>query len=217
MYIYTFCATATVLPPLPQGIAQPLQTVAVGAVTAIGEPPLDLAALQQDEARLVSAVVHHDWVLCELVQTMPLLPLRFGTQFSDVEQVRSHLQSQAEAYRAQLTALGDRVEICLKLATRPLRLVAPLPALKGRDYFQAKKQRLQQQTLTEAQQQTQLAQLRTALIRSYPQHQIEEDSVYLLIDRKAVGQLQDQQQYWQQKFPDCEVRISGVLPPYHFV
>lgn len=217
MYVYAFCAAETSLPPLPQGIAQPLQTLGVAGVMAIGEPPLNLEALQQDEARLVSAVVHHDWVLCELIQSVTLLPLRFGTQFSDSQQVRSHLQTQEMAYRNQLAALQDRVEVCLKLAAKPVVLAAPSSTLKGRDYFLAKKQRLQQQALTETQQQAQVAQLRADILRSYPQHQVEDDRVYLLLHRGAIEQLQTQYQHWQRQFAGCEIQLSGGLPPYHFV
>ena len=222
MYVYAFCSAATALPSLPQGITQPLQTVSAAGITAISEPPLDLETLQQDEARLVSAVVHHDWVLCELVQSLTLLPLRFGTQFRDVDQVRSHLQLQATTYRPRLEALTDQVEISLKLTAKPLMSATSLPVpqgtpLQGRDYFLAKKQRLQQQVLTDAQQHTRLAELRADIIRSYSQHKVEEDRVYLLVHRDAVAQLYEAQRHWQQQFPDCEVQLSGVLPPYHFV
>ena len=224
MYVYAFCMAETPLPALPRGIAHPLQTITAAGVTAIGEPPIDLGTLQQDEARLDSAVVHHDWALCELVQVVTLLPLRFGTQFESHEQLQSHLQAHAAVYQAQLAMLKNRLEFCLKLSAKPVATDAPAAAaappaaqLKGRDYFLAKKQRLQQQTLTETQQQAHLDQLRSEITRVYAEHHVEADRVYLLIYRSAAEQLQQQLEQWRQQFPTCDLQCSTPLPPYHFV
>ncbi|MEL6138885.1 MAG: GvpL/GvpF family gas vesicle protein [Cyanobacteria bacterium J06628_6] len=217
VYVYAFCRAADALPPLPEGIAQPLQWVEAADLVAITEPSLDLNALQQDEARLVSAVVHHDWVLCELSRSVTLLPLRFGTQFETVAQVRSHLQRQADAYQAKLSALQDRAEYCLKFSPQPITLASPAAELQGRAYFLAKKQRLEQQSATEAQQQAQLAQLQAEIARCYPRAQVAADRIYLLVHHDELDQLQHRYQQWQRHCSDWLLQLSEALPPYHFV
>lgn len=222
IYLYSICPRPRQPLPLPLGLVAPTQLIAVDNVAAVVETGVDLQTLQTDEPRLLNAVLSHDRVICELFQHTPLLPLRFGTQIASIEHLKAHLVSQGADYAAKLAILGHQVEYQLKLMAQPVELPPLAAGLTGRDYFLAKKQRLQDQTTAQEQQHQELEQVLNELHAAYDNY-IEAESpagearVYLLIDRAAaegleqrVGELRSQLTHWQ-------ITLSEHLPPYHFV
>lgn len=222
LYLYSICPRPLQPLPLPLGLAAPTQLIAVDNVAAVVETGVDLQTLQTDEPRLLNAVLSHDRVICELFQHTPLLPLRFGTQIASIEHLKAHLANQGADYAAKLAVLGDRVEYQLKLMAQAVELPPLAQGLTGRDYFLAKKQRLQDQTAAQEQQHQELDQLLNELYTTYD-NCIEAESpagearVYLLIDRAAAEVLEQRVEAWRSQTTHWQIMLSEPLPPYHFV
>lgn len=222
IYLYSICPRPRQPLPLPLGLAAPTQLIAVDNVAAVVETGVDLQTLQTDEPRLLNAVLSHDRVICELFQHTPLLPLRFGTQIASIEHLKAHLASQGADYAAKLAILGHQVEYQLKLIAQPIELPPLAAELTGRDYFLAKKQRLQDQTAAQEQQHQELNQVLTDLHAAYENY-IEAESpagearVYLLIDRAAAEELEQRVEELRSQLTHWAISLSEALPPYHFV
>ena len=222
LYLYSICLRPEQPLPLPLGLAEATQLVAVGDVAALIETGVDLEALQRDEPRLLNAVLSHDRVICELFQAMPVLPLRFGTQIASLDHLKAHLASQGADYAAQLTALQGKVEYQIKLVAAALEPAPLAEGLTGREYFLAKKQRLQDQTAAQEQQQQELGE---ALERFHQLYQpcleaegpAGEARVYLLVDRSAIATLERQVDEVRSHLIHWQLILSEPLPPYHFV
>nr|WP_277873741.1 GvpL/GvpF family gas vesicle protein [Leptolyngbya sp. FACHB-60] len=222
IYLYSICPHPLQPLPLPLGLAAPTQLIAVDSVAALVETGVDLQALQTDEPRLLNAVLSHDRVICELFQHTPLLPLRFGTQIASMEHLKAHLATQGADYAAKLAILGHQVEYQLKLIAQPVELSPLAEGLTGRDYFLAKKQRLQDQTVAQEQQHQELDQVLNELHAAYDNY-IEAESpagearVYLLIDRAAAEGLEHRVEELRSQTTHWTLMLSEPLPPYHFV
>jgi len=221
IYLYSICPQPPQPLPLPLGLAEPTQLIAVDGIAALVETDVNLEALQTDEPRLLNAVLSHDRVICELFQHTPLLPLRFGTQIASLDHLKAHLASQGADYAAKLKALAQKTEYQLKLVAQEVELPPLAEGLTGRDYFLAKKQRLQDQTAAQEQQQQELAQVLDHLYSLYTDC-IEAESpagearVYVLVDR-ADETLPQQIEDWRSQAPHWALILSEPLPPYHFV
>ena len=221
IYLYALCPSSTVAADLPEGIGTAqVEVLTVGPVGAVIERDVDIAQLQADDTQLMTAVLAHDRILGHLFAHSPLLPLRFGTQFKDVDSVKAFLTAQGETYQQKLTHLQDRAEYLVKLIPQPLDFPAIADDLKGRDYFLAKKQRLQDHS-TALQQQTDdlqdflanLASQDIPLVHSAPQDS--EERLHVLLSRDAAA-TQELINAWQQQLPTWQVICSEPLPPYHF-
>ena len=221
LYLYGLCLNPAQPPVLPPGIAGTVGLIAVDALAAIVEEHIDLEAIQADNAQLLEAVISHDRVLCQLFQHLPLLPLRFGTQLPSRDHLRAYLTQEQAPYHAKLLALGDQAEYQIKLIPNALETL-PLPeGLKGRDYFLAKKQRLQDLALAQQQQQAEQQHLLQAITAAYPQAVVDEAAadprVYLLLLRSQQEALAEDLGQWQAAAAHWQIHLSEALPPYHFV
>ncbi|MEB3288949.1 MAG: GvpL/GvpF family gas vesicle protein [Leptolyngbya sp.] len=221
LYLYGLCLNPAQPPVLPPGIAGRVDLIAVDALAALVEENIDLEAIQADNSRLLEAVVSHDRVLCQIFQHLPLLPLRFGTQLPSRDHLRAYLTQEQATYQAKLLALGDQAEYQVKLIPTPLDL-PPLPeGLKGRDYFLAKKQRLQDLALAQQQQQAERHTLLRIITTAYPQAVVDETAadpkVYLLLRRSQQESLAEDLGQWQATAAQWQIQMSEALPPYHFV
>jgi hypothetical protein len=222
VYLYGIFARPSSPLTLPLGLAEPTQLIAVQKIAALVETGIDLEALQADEHRLLNAVLSHDRVICELFQYTPVLPLRFGTQIASLAHLKEHLLSQGAIYEAKLAALDDRAEFQIKLVAQAIELPPLATGLSGRDYFLAKKQRLHDQTAAQEQQQQELGQLLEQIRSSYPdcleaEGPAGEAKLYLLSDRTAQNDLEQQVDRWRAQATHWAIALSAPLPPYHFV
>jgi len=193
-----------------------------GAIAAVVEPALPRDELEKDDQKLVQAVIHHDWVICELFRETLVLPLRFGTYFRGEEDLRSHLTFHGQNYHQKLAALAGKVELTLKLTPIPFSDTNPSPTEKGKAYLQAKKQRYQKQSHYERQQQAALEQFQTEITQTYPQlicgnPQENTERFYVLIDSAAFSDFSEKLKAWQQALPSWTIEVSDPLPPYHFL
>ncbi|MEM9120783.1 MAG: GvpL/GvpF family gas vesicle protein [Cyanobacteria bacterium P01_F01_bin.56] len=221
IYLYALCPSLSASSDLPEGIgASPVEILTVASLGAVIEQDVDIAQIQADDTQLMTAVLAHDRVLGHFFAQTPLLPLRFGTQFKDRDAVKTFLTNQGEVYRPKLDYLWDKAEYLVKLLPQSIDMPAIASDLKGRDYFLAKKQRLQQHTLALSQQtehlQTFLSGLQATkipLVQSAPQNNEERLHVLLSRDAATVQQLMTD---WQQQLPTWQLTCSEPLPPYHF-
>lgn len=207
---------------LPPGIERDTILVEQAGLGAIAEPGLDLEVLEADDQRLLTAVLTHDQVICDLFQQTSLLPLRFGIQLTSQAGLEAHLQENQKAYRRKLALLADKAEYQIKLVPAEIT-VPPLPeGLTGRDYFLAKKSRLQTQSEEQQRQQEELNQLVAALQSTYADLQtVTSDEgiprLYLLLQASQAKELLRQAEHWQRQMPHWQLNLSEALPPYHFV
>jgi hypothetical protein len=221
IYVYGFCPRPPSGLTLPEGITQGTTVVVVDAIGAIAEMGIDLAPLQDDDQKLMAAVLSHDQVLQRVFAQTDVLPLRFGTQFADAEALHRYLQIHQGQHLNTLAALHDKAEYCVSLTPKPLTLPPLAPDLKGRDYFAAKKQRLQTQSDRQHHQHQQLETLLATwqqqgltLHRGTPQAGTER--LYVLASRQPSA-LSHPLSTAQTLAPDWDIQVSAPLPPYHFV
>jgi hypothetical protein len=222
MYTYAFCKISSTSLILPEGIANSIQVVGNGELSALVEPALDLEAIQAEDDRLLQAVLIHDRVLRTFFQQTTILPLRFGTQFVSLEGLQQHLQAHQTQYLAKLTQLTGKAEYTLKLNPTENSDSLISPNATGKQYFLAKKQHYQNQLAQQQQQQVEFQQMLHTIAQLYPDFVLVEPSdgtkrVYLLGDRQKETELQQQLHDWQTLCPHWDLQLGEALPPYHFV
>ncbi|NDJ17789.1 GvpL/GvpF family gas vesicle protein [Myxacorys almedinensis] len=223
MYTYAFFKTPKTDWQFEQdGIAGQVQVVRTLALSALVEPNVDLDEIQQNDHRLVQAVLTHDRIICDLFWATTILPLRFGTCFVSPENLLQHLEANQDKYLAKLNQFEGKAEYRLKLVPSDDAQPELDSALKGKDYFLAKKQRYQQQLHQQTQQQQELRTLLDAIAQSYPNHLLkktgsEDEKIYLLVNREAEDTLYTRLELWQSLCPTWELTLGDALPPYHFV
>lgn len=221
IYVYALCPNPPAPLSLPEGMAHDeVDLVVVGELGAIAEAEVDIAQVKEDDVKLMDAVLAHDRVLGHLFDQTPLLPLRFGTQFKDEASLASFLESHETTYRDRLDTLHDKAEYLLKLAPKPLEMPEIDSTLKGREYFLAKKQRLQAHTDALNQQGDELQAFLVALeqagipfVQSTPQEG--EERLHILLARDADS-TQALMHDWQAWLSTWQLICSEPLPPYHF-
>jgi hypothetical protein len=219
IYVYAFCPVPDSPLSLPEGIAHPeVQLTAVDKIGAVAEPDVDVSHVREDDAQLMNAVLAHDRVLGHLFDQTVLLPLRFGTQFTSRASLETFLVNHQHTYRQRLDALQDRAEYLLKL-TPQLPAVSD-ETLKGREYFLAKKQRLQAQATLREQRDVEYQQFLSYLqesnilfVQSAPQDDEMRLHVLLGRDGAIAG---ERVSAWQVTLPSWQLSCSQPLPPYHF-
>jgi Gas vesicle synthesis protein GvpL/GvpF len=191
-------------------------------LAALVEPDLAPASLQQNDKQLVQAVLSHDRVIRELFEQTTVLPLRFGTYFKTQQGLIEHLQTNRSEYLTRLEELHGKAEYALKLT--PIAFVEPAidEAVKGKEYFLAKKQIYQAQAAWQTEQQAELEALIEAIAQQYAQW-VRGDAdqgverIYLLSDRQLEAELLVNLQTWQGRSERWELALGEALPPYHFV
>ncbi|OLP19559.1 hypothetical protein BST81_04620 [Leptolyngbya sp. 'hensonii'] len=225
IYTYAFLKTPEQPLELPEGISGPVALVCAGLLSALVEPNLVWDALQETDDRLLQAVLAHDRVLCVLFQQMPLLPLRFGTRFTSLEDLKSHLESYLDLYLKKLMEVANRAEYTLKLIPpQPVEEPTISAAAQGRAYFLAKKQRIQSQAERQQRQMVELEEVLEAIVAAFPKSKISEvqseqktQQVYLLLTQEEYAQIEAFLQTWQELASQWQLVLGEPLPPYHFV
>lgn len=221
LYVYAFCPKPSISLTLPAGITHATVQVITGEkLAAIAEPDIDVAQIKDDDQQLMGAILAHDHVLVQLFDQTALLPLRFGTQFQNTASLETYLRTHQDTHLQTLATLADRAEYLVKLIPHAY---SPMPVdeqLKGREYFLAKKKRLQAQTQFQTQQTSELQQFvghLEAIPIQYLEGSPQEEQVrfHILADRDATA-LQSHLKTWQQQLPSWEISLSDPLPPYHF-
>ncbi|MBW4471213.1 MAG: GvpL/GvpF family gas vesicle protein [Stenomitos rutilans HA7619-LM2] len=222
MYTYAFCKTPPAPLNLPHGIVALVQSIETGQLSALVEPAISLDALKQDDTLLMQAVLGHDRVIRDLFVQTTILPLRFGTSFNSLEGLKAHLYTQQQTYLNKLAQLEGKAEYTLKLIPQTLPELAIGSAIKGKDYFLAKKQQFQAQLLHQQQQQAAFKQIEQTITQTYRHCRLSEDqtgnkTLHLLLAYDREQQLRQTIQTLQAQHPEWQIALGGALPPYHFV
>lgn len=222
MYTYVFLRSPDHPLNLPEGIAASPRLLRSGELCALVESDLGFEALQSDDDRLMRAVLIHDHMVRAVFEQVDVLPLRFGTRFHSESVLLEHMARDRALYLDKLNSLAGKAEYTLKLI--PIDLPEPdLPAgLTGREYFLAKKQRIQTQAQQQQQRQEELYGLKLEITQQFPSPVFTEpqegiERIHLLSDREAEFALAQSLKRWQEQFPHWEMSFSEALPPYHFV
>ncbi|MEM0981836.1 MAG: GvpL/GvpF family gas vesicle protein [Cyanobacteria bacterium P01_H01_bin.58] len=221
LYVYAFCPQPATPLTLPAGITHATVQIITGEkLAAIAEPDIDVAQIKDDDQQLMGAILAHDHVLVQLFDQTALLPLRFGTQFQDTASLETYLRTHQDTHLQTLAALADRAEYLVKLMPQAYNPTPVNEPSKGREYFLAKKKRLQAQTQFQAQQTSELQQFvghLEAIPMQYLEGSPQEEQVrfHILAERDATS-IQSHLEIWQQQLPSWEISLSDPLPPYHF-
>jgi hypothetical protein len=221
LYTYCFLSASEGNISLPPGFKGDLKRIEDCAIAAVVEPELPREELEEDDEKLVKAVIHHDWVICEIFQTCTVLPLRFGTYFPGESDLRSHLATNGEKYQHTLEKLSGKMEVTLKLTPIPFTEKSTTSA-KGKAYLRAKKQRYQEQNQYQAQQKSALEQFQKTITQTYPQlihgePQENTERFYLLLEAGRFSSFSEQIQQWKNQLQTWTIEVSDPLPPYHFL
>jgi hypothetical protein len=221
--LYTYCLLSDAKGnlSLPSGFKGDLRLVEDRAIAAVVEPELPREELEEDDETLVQAVIHHDWVICEIFRDHAVLPLRFGTYFPTEADLQTHLATNREKYQQTLENLSGKLEVTLKLTPIPFP-EQETSAAKGKAYLRAKKQRYQEQSQYQAQQKIALEQFEQTINQTYSQwvHGEPKESTerfYLLLDAATFSSFSEQIKQWENWLPTWTIEVSPPLPPYHFL
>jgi len=94
-----------------------------------------------DRAWLEEKVLAHEAVLQSFVGVTPVVPLRFGVIYRDVDDVRRMLADRGEGFEAVLERVSGRVELGVKAWFDPAHVARPA-AGSGREYLQRRRDEL---------------------------------------------------------------------------
>lgn len=223
LYTYCFISYRNSTLSLPQGFVSELQLIEHNAIAAVVEPELPIHELEENDQTLMQAVLHHDWVICEIFRNQPVLPLRFGTYFQREQDLREHLASHAQKYHDQLQNFTGKLELTVKLTPIPFSQNSSSPkAETGKSYLKAKKQQYQEKNNYQYQQQQALKELEAKLAELYPnlihgEPQESTERFYLLMNQADLSIFSEKIKQWQQELKGWEIEVSDPLPPYHFL
>jgi Gas vesicle synthesis protein GvpL/GvpF len=222
LYTYGFLAAPDMELELPLGIYDRAFLISNSGVYAVVETGVNLELLQQNERQLITAVLSHDRVICELFRQTTILPLRFGTCFTSKQNLLTHLEAQSQEYLQKLDEFKDKSEYLLKFISQTTdQRVIPIETA-GKQYFLAKQQRYKAQQEFYANQTAQwesavakITEIYKSTIVIQPQNQ--EARIYVLVIRTEETLLADQFLAWQKACPSWKLELGEALPPYHFI
>jgi hypothetical protein len=119
-----------------------------GALAAVAaEVPLEdfsgeaLQAHLNDTVWLEEKVRTHENVLSSFVGVAPVVPLRFGAVYRDVDQIRALLAERADFFETALTRLRGHIELGVKAWFDPASVEQPT-ATDGRSYLERRQSEL---------------------------------------------------------------------------
>ncbi|NES98526.1 MAG: hypothetical protein F6K32_25785 [Desertifilum sp. SIO1I2] len=220
MYVYAFIQTPSQDMELPQGIVGKLEVVSWEGLAAVVEAeisPAKIEAIAKDDELLKHAYITHGLVTYQLFQIVTILPLKFYHCFADLASLKSHLQSHHQTYLQSLKRFENRGEYLIKLTPQDPPSASISTEAKGRDYFLAKKQVIQQQQDFKQQQADEQNLLIQQVEQAYPDVVIRENQICILTHRQSKFELQQTVENWQNICPTWELELSEAIPPYDFL
>ena len=221
-YTYAFLETPVADLELPVGISDRILLIDNAGISAVVEAKVSLESIQNDDEKLIQAVLSHDRVICELFRQTTVLPLRFGTSFASKQSLLMHLESHANEYLEKLRKLDGKIEYILKFIPQTPEAPTIGNETGGRQYFLAKKQRYKTQQEFYAAQTAewenaveQITEIYKSAIVDRPEN--EATRIYLLVSIQEENILAEQFLTWQKACPRWELQLGEALPPYHFI
>ncbi len=222
VYAFAFLRCPDTSLKLPFGIHIPVEITCVGELAAITESGISIDALQNDDNKLMQAIVAHDRALRAVFEQTTILPLRFGTCFVDGDRLIEHLQNHLSDYLKTLDDLTGKAEYMLKVIPLEFESEAPSAEAKGKAYLLEKKRRYHAQVAYQQKQQDELDDLVQIITQTYrctiadrPDSKIKK--INILCDRQHEEALLEAYQHWRDRYQLWDLNLSEALPPYHFI
>ena len=221
-YTYAFLNTPVADLELPLGISDRIFLIDNAGISAVVEVGVPLESIQNDDEKLIQAVLSHDRVICELFRQTTVLPLRFGTSFTSEESLLTHLESHGEEYLKKLHQLDGKSEYILKFIPQAPEEPTIVNETGGKQYFLAKKQRFKTQqdfyNLQAAEWDNAVEQI-TEIYKSASVVKPENEAarIYIFVSIEEENILAEQFITWQKVCPRWELQLTEALPPYHFI
>lgn len=230
-------ADRAVLPPVDGVAPGPLRVVAappVGVVvSAVEIAAFEGEVLEENLGRsrwLEETVQGHHRVVQALMDGGTVLPMRFGSIFSDEDSLRSMLKANGRSLVDLLDRLRGQVEFGVTVwAQRTGGEVQPSAtgATSGRDYLRRRKAELQAASAADQADVTLLEGIHAALADQSAQSSLLETrradpavllSAAYLVPLDAVDSFCLQVEHVQARHADrCRLELTGPWPPYSFV
>lgn len=189
-----------------------------GLISRVSMPALRAAAEQPEVSEtgwLAGAVRAHEHVALQALETAPVLPMRFGTVFCQLDDVHVLLRRHQQALLSELRRLNGSSEWCLTARSAGEPNEPTVQPTNGTAYLQSRQTALQART-SRSDQLRQLSVLLRPLVRDLVMTQRADDTIraWLLVDdpqrlRDALDELAEQLA--------VTVELTGPWPAYHFV
>jgi|UPI000370912B hypothetical protein len=222
MSVYTYALLVPPVSPLilPAGMKGNVELICCCGLGAIVEQEICVEQIQTTDQQLLQAVLTHDRVIGELFPQTSLVPLRFGSGFSCIENLLAHLEQHQQQYLQALAQLANKVEYTLTFTPCCLSPVL-VSDVRGKDYLLAKKQRYQIQQEFQTQQYKQWEQLSQLIFETYTNaiwetRQGNVRQIHLLVERNDTTLSKQQLFVWQEQCSHWQLTLRGPLAPYYF-
>ncbi|MEM1125603.1 MAG: GvpL/GvpF family gas vesicle protein [Bacteroidota bacterium] len=217
LYLYAFCR-----PPLPPDVPglhkTMLRAIPVGALVAA------VSDLDTPPSAGAPHLWAHEHAVETLMQTRPVLPVRFGTMLHDAEHLQAVTAPQEAAMHEALARVDGHVELSVRaLAAEPPLPPAEAPPRTGTDYLRQRQAQLSAEQADHQQAQQRAAALHAQLAP------LAADSTYearrtarmvltgaYLVPADQQDAFQDAVAALQTQHPDLAFLCTGPWPPYHF-
>lgn len=195
----------------------------VGELTAVFSP-VPVAAVKLDE----SSILQHERVLDRLMERRTVLPVRFGTTFSDHGSLTAELERRSATLREDLSRLDGKVELGIRILRPPPAAgaggdAAPAPST-GRDYILGKVKEHQGRALQAESARRELEplheRLRDLAVDARTRWSVDPATPLVasyLVAKSDIELFRDQSSRLEGEFPGVQVFLTGPWPPYNFV
>lgn len=223
VYAFAFLRCPEAPLNLPLGINTSVDITCVGDLAALTESGISIDSLQNDDNRLMQAILAHDRVLRAIFEQTVILPLRFGTCFVSGDRLVEHLQSHTSDYLASLDSLRGKAEYMLKAIPIELEEDETTSSEKrGKAYLLEKKKRYQAQSAYQQKQHDEFDDLLQLVTQEYrctfsDTQDSEIKKINILHDRQEESTLLKTYHQWRERYKAWELHLSEALPPYHFI
>lgn len=240
--LYVFCLTRPgplrQLQPAPEGY-EPIEQVAVGDVAAV------FCAVQveefQDESLMgdlrwiAPRARYHDALVKAVMRDRPVLPVKFGSIFSSRHAIESFLRDRLTTIDEFLGRIAALQEWSVKVYATPAKQEEPVgtvvAASPGRDYLQARSQKLSSRQNVYQQMSRGAQEIRQAFgqmgqSRELPQQAKDVSgraepmllNLALLVRQEEVPALERRAEELSRQYQDqgLQIELSGPWPPYSF-
>lgn len=224
IYAYAFLKTPEEPLELPVGMGgDRLLLISTSGISALVEPGISVKSWENDDEKLIKAVVSHDRVLCDLFAKITVLPLRFGISFASEKKLLDSLEECRAEYLEKLHELEGKAEYTLKFIPKTFAEPKTPAKGKGKEYFLAKKQRYQSQQNFLETQAAQWEKIAAEISQLHPSVMVVEPEgeelrkIYLLLSLQEEALVAEQFLTWQESSSYWELQLGEPLPPYHFI
>ena len=241
--LYVFCLTrpgpVRQLQPAPEGYG-PIEQVAVGDVAAlfcvVRVEEFQDEGLMGDLRWIAPRARYHDAMVRAVMQDRPVLPVKFGSIFSSRPAIESFLRDRLTMIEEFLGRIAASQEWSVKVYAKPDMTEEPVStaveaASPGRNYLQARSQKLSSRQNVYQQMSKGIQEIRQAFgqmgqSRELPQQAKEVSgraepmllNLALLVRQEEVPALEQRAEELSRQYQDqgLHIELSGPWPPYSF-